>query len=130
MAGLGKGSNPCSVLNSYHAKAEYTLVEESGPPHSKHYVFAVNILGCDYKGTGSSKKRARQAAAASALKDVYQINLSLCVEDPTPSVSLGNGKEKSEEAKEASECNTHHNYYDSNLIWTLYHGNLMLPTPV
>lgn len=99
MAGLGQGSNPCSILNSYHAGCEYELVEESGPPHNKHFVYSVSILGFDYKGSGSSKKRAKAAAAATALKKLYQINLGLNMEGSALSVSLG----KADEVPEASE---------------------------
>lgn len=83
MSLTGQGSNACSVLNSYHAGCQYELVEEAGPPHDKQFVFKVEILGVAYTGKGSSKKRARQAAAASALRSIYNINLSLGMESPT-----------------------------------------------
>ena len=83
MAGLGKGNNACTVLNSYHQGCNYQLVSESGPPHSKEFTFSVTILGKDYLGAGRSKKHAKQAAAASALKDLYGINLLLGSE-PAP----------------------------------------------
>lgn len=92
MAGLGQGSNACSVLNSYHAGCKYHLVEESGQPHSKIFVFRVEVLGVSYTGRGSSKKRAKQAAAAAALKSVYNINLSLGMEElvsPVQTASAG-----------------------------------------
>lgn len=106
MAGLGQSSNPCSVLNSYHAGCEYVLLEEKGPPHSKQYVYSVSILGFEYKGSAGSKKRAKAAAAAAALKKLYQINLGLNMEDSSPSVSLGETQEKP--AVEPSECHNVH----------------------
>lgn len=87
MATLGQGSNACSVLNSYHAGCQYEMVEECGPPHDKQFVFKVEILGVAYTGKGSSKKRAKQAAAASALRSIYNINLSLGMETPAASSS-------------------------------------------
>lgn len=81
MASVGQASNPCSILNSYHAGCVYRLVEESGPPHSKHFVYCVHILGFDYKGSGPSKKKAKSAAATVALKKLYSINLGLSLED-------------------------------------------------
>jgi len=86
MANLGQANNPCSVLNSYHAGCEYSLEEESGPPHNRNYVYSVQILGFDYTGSGSSKKRAKAAAAASALKKLYSINLGLSMENRAPGV--------------------------------------------
>ncbi len=82
---MGQGSNACSVLNSYHAGCQYELIEEAGPPHDRQFVFKVEILGVAYTGKGSSKKRAKQAAAASALRSNYNINLSLGMETPAAS---------------------------------------------
>lgn len=76
----GQGSNPLTVLNSYHAGCKYELVEDGGPPHNKYFVFKVVILGVAYTGRGNSKKRAKHAAAASALRSIYNINLSLEME--------------------------------------------------
>ena len=81
MAGLGKGNNACSVLNSYHQGCKYDLVEESGPPHMKEFTFSVNVLGQDFAGKGRSKKHAKQAAAALALRRLYGVNLSLGTEE-------------------------------------------------
>ena len=100
MANLGQANNPCSVLNSYHAGCEYLLVEETGPPHNRHYVFSVQILGFDYKGSGSSKKRAKAAAAAAALKKLYSINLGLSMEDVAPSVNLDTTPKQKEKPSE------------------------------
>ena len=50
----------------------YVLTGESGPDHDK--VFCVDVLlndQCVGSGTGSSKKRAEQAAAQSALQALY-----------------------------------------------------------
>lgn len=86
---MGQGSNPCMVLNSYHAGCQYDLVEDCGPPHNRQFVFKVVVLGVAYTGKGSSKKRAKQAAAASALRSIYNINLSLGMETPAPSFVPG-----------------------------------------
>ena len=77
MAGLGKGNNACSVLNSYHQGCKYDQLAECGPPHLKEFTFAVDVLGRQFVGKGRSKKLAKQAAAALALKTLYNINLSL-----------------------------------------------------
>ncbi|MGC9139937.1 ribonuclease III [Athalassotoga sp.] len=46
---------------------EYVLIEESGPPHRRNYVFEVRINGEVYgKGYGRSKKEAEQVAAKMA----------------------------------------------------------------
>ena len=53
----------------------YVLTGESGPDHDK--VFCVDVLlndQCVGSGTGSSKKRAEQAAAQSALEALYPDN--------------------------------------------------------
>lgn len=96
MALIGQGSNPCSVLNSYHAGCQYELVEESGPPHNRQFVYKVEILGVAYTGVGSSKKRAKQACAANALRSIYNVNLSLGMESgstvvgtPAPGPPIG-----------------------------------------
>lgn len=48
---------------------EYVLIEESGPPHKRSYVFEVRINGEIYgKGRGRSKKEAEQLAAKMAYK--------------------------------------------------------------
>ena len=50
----------------------YVLAGEAGPDHDK--VFTVDVLLNDQRvgsGTGSSKKRAEQAAAQSALEALY-----------------------------------------------------------
>ena len=97
-AGLGQGSNPCAVLSSFHSGAVYDLVEVSGPGHLPNYVFSVNILGKEYRGTGSSKKEAKKAAAAAALRDAYKINLCLSLEHSSPSAgvegTVNNAKEE------------------------------------
>ena len=91
MAGLGKGNNACSVLNSYHQGCKYDLVSECGPPHNKEFTYVVNILGHEYVGKGRSKKLAKQAAAASALRAMYNINLSLGVENTAVGAPISGG---------------------------------------
>ena len=77
MAGLGHGSNACSVLNSYHSDCHYQLRGEIGPPHNKLFTMAVSVMGDEFIGTGRSKKLAKQAAAAEALRRLYNLQLSL-----------------------------------------------------
>ena len=60
------------VQQKKHQNLSYELTGESGPDHEK--VFCVDVLlneKCVGTGTGSSKKRAEQAAAQSALKALY-----------------------------------------------------------
>lgn len=73
----GQASNPCNVLNSYHNGCQYTLRDEVGPPHSKKFTMVVTVMGEDFVGTGRSKKLAKQASAAEALRSLYNIQLSL-----------------------------------------------------
>ena len=77
MSALGRGSNPCGVLNSYHQGCKYELIEEKGPPHAKEFVFRVCLGGEEFLGRGRSKKFAKQAAASNALRVLYRIHLSL-----------------------------------------------------
>ena len=77
MATLGKGSSACMILNSYHKGLEYTLKEETGPPHSKSFVYAVQVEGMEYYGKGKSKKEAKQACAANALNKIHGIKVQL-----------------------------------------------------
>ena len=47
----------------------YELMEESGPDHNKHFIYAVYVNGrFAGKGEGRTKKEAEQAAAGSALR--------------------------------------------------------------
>lgn len=58
------------LLSCQHLAApHYHLVEESGPPHDRHFRFQV-LVGADVagEGEGRSKKIAQQAAATQALK--------------------------------------------------------------
>ena len=79
---LGQGSNPLSTLHSYHSQVRYELVQESGPPHMKEFVMQVVVEGTGraYRGKGKSKKLAKYAAASEALKQMYNMNLSLANE--------------------------------------------------
>ena len=50
----------------------YTLIGEEGPDHNKHFRVAVSVNGKTVgHGTGTSKKRAEQAAARAALEALY-----------------------------------------------------------
>lgn len=74
---FGQGSNPLSTLHSYHSGCRYDMVQESGPPHNKEFVMQVVVMDKAYQGKGKSKKLAKYAAAAQALKEIYNINLYL-----------------------------------------------------
>lgn len=80
MAALGRGSNACSILNSYYSGCRYELRGEVGPPHSKMFTMAVTVMGDDFVGTGRSKKLAKQSAAAEALRKLHKLQLSLSSE--------------------------------------------------
>ena len=77
MATFGRGSSACMVLNSYHKDCHYEMKEQRGPPHKREYIFGVTVLGVEYLGRGNSKKLAKQAAAASALRSLYSLRLNL-----------------------------------------------------
>lgn len=50
----------------------YALVAESGPDHDKHFTVEAQLNGaCVGCGTGSSKKRAEQAAAEAAIEKLF-----------------------------------------------------------
>jgi ribonuclease-3 len=50
----------------------YALVGESGPDHDKHFEVEVSLNGKVVgTGSGSSKKRAEQSAAASAVENLF-----------------------------------------------------------
>lgn len=50
----------------------YAMVGESGPDHDKRFTAAVLLNGAQVgQGTGSSKKRAEQEAAAAAIKNLF-----------------------------------------------------------
>ena len=50
----------------------YALVGESGPDHDKQFDVEVSLNGCVVgSGSGSSKKRAEQSAAASAIEKLF-----------------------------------------------------------
>ncbi len=52
---------------------EYKVLEETGPDHDKRYLVSVCIDGKERgRGSGASKKRAEQAAAAQAVKRLEQ----------------------------------------------------------
>ena len=80
MAGLGQGSNPCNVLNTYHNGCRYSVRGEVGPPHSKIFTMAVSVNDEEFIGSGRSKKAAKQAAAAEALRTLYKLQLRLSEE--------------------------------------------------
>lgn len=59
------------VQSAYKTVPEYTLVNESGPPHEKEFEITISINGKAYgTGRGKNKKEAQQRAAAEALKQL------------------------------------------------------------
>ncbi len=55
-----------------YSHPEYRLLEESGPPHDRLFVFQILIDGAPLgRGEGKSKKIAQQAAAAEALDNLH-----------------------------------------------------------
>lgn len=55
---------------------QYELAGEEGPDHDKKYIVDVYVEGIKRgRGTGSSKKRAEQAAAADALKKLGKVQV-------------------------------------------------------
>ncbi len=51
----------------------YEVLEEKGPDHCKEFLVRVNLNGTEIgRGSGTSKKRAEQAAAGSALEQLYR----------------------------------------------------------
>lgn len=61
-----------SVQSEALPTPEYEVVEETGPDHAKTFTVAVKISGKDsVHGTGASKQKAEQAAAAAALEKFY-----------------------------------------------------------
>lgn len=55
----------------YQQPPEYSVIEETGPDHSKNFTIAVLIHGKEYgRGSGASKKEAQQHAAADAINRI------------------------------------------------------------
>lgn len=77
MAGIGTGSNPISVLNSFYRNVEYSFKDPVGPPHCRVFFCSVTVEGSVFTGHGSSKKSAKQAAAHSALLQLNNMRLRL-----------------------------------------------------
>lgn len=60
----------------YNVTPHYELVDSSGPDHAKHFTLRVMVGDTDWgEGSGRSKQRAAQAAAAEALKRVRALAL-------------------------------------------------------
>ena len=60
------------VQRSKNQRIEYALVKESGPDHDKRFFVEVSLNGSLVgAGEGSSKKRAEQAAARSAIEKLF-----------------------------------------------------------
>lgn len=75
--GIGAGSNPISVLNSFYRNVEYSFKDPVGPPHCRVFFCSVTVDGNVFTGHGPSKKGAKQAAAHSALLQLHNMRLRL-----------------------------------------------------
>ena len=55
----------------------YTLLSEKGPPHKKHFLIQCEASAVDIKltGSGSSSKKAQQAAASAVLDVIAEISI-------------------------------------------------------
>ena len=52
------------------AVVDYAVVEETGPPHDRHFVIAARVKGREVgRGEGRTKKTAEQEAAAQGLAE-------------------------------------------------------------
>ena len=71
-----RGQDDKGLLQEYTqaqgmALPEYSIIEETGPAHQKHFVAQVSVLGKAVAiGEGASKKTAEQAAARAALLEI------------------------------------------------------------
>ena len=60
------------VQQKKNQSLSYTLIGESGPDHDKRFTVAVSLNGTEVgQGTGSSKKRAEQEAARTAMETLF-----------------------------------------------------------
>ncbi|CAG9856206.1 unnamed protein product [Phyllotreta striolata] len=64
--------NPISLLNELRTGLKYELIEECGPSHCPTFKLCVEVDGKKYYGLGNSKRAAKSAAAAEALKSFIQ----------------------------------------------------------
>ena len=74
----GDGKNPISELNELAAIRNlptpiFQEVGDEGPPHQRKFTIRVTIGAVTADGTGSQKKIAKAAAAASALKELLAV---------------------------------------------------------
>ncbi|MDD3275512.1 MAG: ribonuclease III [Kiritimatiellales bacterium] len=64
--------NPKGMLQEYAQKKgfgvpDYTVLEESGPDHARHYLVEVTVSTYAYRGEGSSRREAEKSAATQAV---------------------------------------------------------------
>ncbi|EFA02469.2 double-stranded RNA-binding protein Staufen homolog [Tribolium castaneum] len=76
-------------------ECSYTLISEEGPPHAKIFKVSLHLGDELYEGSGSSLKKAQQAAATLALQDTFYSHPPEKINTPqekslTPTVALNN----------------------------------------
>ncbi|RZC33065.1 double-stranded RNA-binding protein Staufen -like 2-like, partial [Asbolus verrucosus] len=76
-------------------KSVYELLAQEGPPHNRNYKVALTLGDERYEGSGSSLKKAQQAAAESALENTYYEHPPIKIKSDqerslTPTVILNN----------------------------------------
>ncbi|CAL4089583.1 unnamed protein product [Meganyctiphanes norvegica] len=64
--------NPISTLNELQPGLEYKTESVNGPSHAPLFTVTIELNGQLYKGTGSSKKQAKHAAAETTLRSFLQ----------------------------------------------------------
>ncbi|XP_075222644.1 adenosine deaminase acting on RNA [Lycorma delicatula] len=72
LTGFGLKKNSVSVLNELRQGLVYKTESVNGPMHSPVFVISVEVDGQIFKGTGRSKRLAKQAAAEAALGSFIQ----------------------------------------------------------
>jgi len=83
--------NPVSHLNELYVGLVYNSTME-GPTHAPLFIVTVNVNGQDYSGTGKSKKIAKFAAAAAAIKKILGVDYGY---DNSETKSGNNGTQNS-----------------------------------
>lgn len=67
------GKSPVQILNEVNPKAVYAVISEDMTNLGKRFVMTVSIDGESYTGFGANKKLAKQAAARSALNEMFEL---------------------------------------------------------
>ena len=72
-------TNPKGMLQEFAQKQgfaipQYTVIEESGPAHARHYQIEVVVSTFAFRGEGSSRREAERIAAMKAVKALVKEN--------------------------------------------------------